>query len=97
MSNAITDEDIVTISKALADRTRLGMLRTIASRGCVCCGDVARAFDVTQATVSHHLKVLSNAGLVETRRDGQFIRVCAVRRTLENFRVALGHGFDQRP
>jgi ArsR family transcriptional regulator, arsenate/arsenite/antimonite-responsive transcriptional repressor len=90
------DQTLVTISKALADRTRLGMLRTIARRGCVCCGDVARAFDVTQATVSHHLKILSNAGLVETRRDGQFIRVCVVPRTLDDFRKALGHGFDQQ-
>ena len=95
MSNAVNDEDIVTISKALADRTRLGILRTIARRGCVCCGDVAKAFSVTQATVSHHLKVLSNAGLVEMRRDGQFIRVCVVRRTLDDFRSALGDGFDQ--
>ena len=55
---------------------------------------MARAFDVTQATVSHHLKVLNNAGLVEIRRDGQFIRVCVVRRTLDEFRSALGHGFD---
>ena len=94
MSNAVSDAEIVTISKALADRTRLGILRTIARRGCVCCGDVARAFDVTQATVSHHLKVLNNAGLVEMRRDGQFIRVCVVRRTLDEFRSALGHGFD---
>ena len=70
MSNAITDEDIVTISKALADRTRLGILRTIASRGCVCCGDVARAFDVTQATVSHHLKVLTTAGFLERSKRG---------------------------
>jgi ArsR family transcriptional regulator len=97
MSNALNDEDIVIISKALADKTRLGMLRTIARRGCVCCGDVARAFDVTQATVSHHLKVLSNAGLVETRRDGQFIRVCLVPRTLDEFRHALGHGFEKTP
>jgi ArsR family transcriptional regulator len=97
MSKAMTDADIVAVSKALADRTRLGILRTIARRGCVCCGDVARAFDVTQATVSHHLKVLSNAGLVETRRDGQFIRVCAVRRTIDEFRSALGDGFEQVP
>ncbi len=89
------DLQLVRISKALADRTRLGMLRTIARKGEICCGEVARAFDVTQATVSHHLKVLNDAGLIDTRRDGQFIQVRAIRRTLDDYRRALGQSFDQ--
>lgn len=91
------DVQLVRIAKALADGTRLGILRTIARRGELCCGEVARAFDVTQATVSHHLKVLSDAGLIETRRDGQFIQVRAVRQTVDQFRDALGRGFDRQP
>ncbi|HEY8550932.1 MAG TPA: metalloregulator ArsR/SmtB family transcription factor [Vicinamibacterales bacterium] len=87
------DQQLVRISKALADRTRLGILRTIATRGELCCGEVARSFDVTQATVSHHLKVLSDAGLIESRREGQFIQVRAVPSTLEAYRQALGRGF----
>ena len=55
---------------------------------------VARSFDVTQATVSHHLKILADARLIENRREGQFIRLKAVRKTLDDFRRALGHGFD---
>jgi ArsR family transcriptional regulator len=88
------DPQLVRISKALADGTRLGILRTIARRGELCCGDVARCFDVTQATVSHHLKVLGDAGLVETRREGQFIHVRIVRRTVDEYRRALGHAFE---
>jgi ArsR family transcriptional regulator len=90
------DQQLVRIAKALADRTRLGMLRTIVTRGELCCGEVARAFEVTQATVSHHLKVLNDAGLIETRRDGQFIQVRAVGRTLDDFRQALGEAFERR-
>jgi ArsR family transcriptional regulator, arsenate/arsenite/antimonite-responsive transcriptional repressor len=88
------DVQLVRISKALADRTRLSMLRTIARRGELCCGDLARCFDVTQPTVSHHLKVLGDAGLVDTRRSGQFIQVRAVRRTLDDYRRALGQEFE---
>jgi ArsR family transcriptional regulator len=88
------DVQLVRISKALADRTRLSMLRTIARRGELCCGDLARCFDVTQPTVSHHLKVLGDAVLVDTRRSGQFIQVRAVRRTLEDYRCALGQEFE---
>jgi ArsR family transcriptional regulator len=91
------DAQLVRVSKALADRTRLGILRTIARRGELCCGDVARCFDVTQATVSHHLKVLVDAGLVETRRDGQFIHVRIVRRGIDEYRRALGHAFEPAP
>ena len=72
MSNAISDEDIVTISKALADRTRLGMLRTIAKRGCVCCGDVARAFDAGKRDGFAALDVGENARVAES---GNFVLV----------------------
>jgi DNA-binding transcriptional ArsR family regulator len=88
------DQQLVRIAKALADGTRLGILRTVSRRGELCCGEVARAFDVTQATVSHHLKVLTDARLIENRREGQFIRLKAVRKTLDDFRKALGQGFD---
>jgi ArsR family transcriptional regulator, arsenate/arsenite/antimonite-responsive transcriptional repressor len=88
------DLQLVKISKALADRTRLSMLRTISTRGELCCGDLAKCFSVTQATVSHHLKVLGDAGLIDTRRAGQFIQVRAVRSTLEEYRRALGQNFD---
>ena len=89
------DVQLVRISKALADGTRLGILRTIARRGELCCGDVARCFDVTQATVSHHLKVLTDAGLIETRRNGQFIHVRLVRGTIDDYRRRLGHAFER--
>jgi ArsR family transcriptional regulator, arsenate/arsenite/antimonite-responsive transcriptional repressor len=88
------DQQLVRIAKALGDGTRLGILRTVSRRGELCCGEVARAFDVTQATVSHHLKVLADARLIENRREGQFIRLKAVRKTLDEFRKALGNGFD---
>ena len=63
------DQQLVRIAKALADGTRLGILRTVARRGELCCGEVARSFDVTQATVSHHLKILADARLIENRRE----------------------------
>jgi ArsR family transcriptional regulator len=88
------DQQLIRIAKALADRTRLSILRTIAQRGQLCCGDIARTFDVTQATVSHHLKVLNDAGLIDTRREGQFIQVRAVRRTLDEYRRALGQSLE---
>ena len=61
------------IAKALADPRRFQILEVIASAGDeLCCGNVVECFPVAQATVSHHLKELSDAGLIETRSEGQF-------------------------
>lgn len=60
------------IAKALADPRRFEILEKIAASGELCCGDVADCFPVAQATVSHHLKELTDAGLIETRSEGQF-------------------------
>jgi len=61
------------IAKALADPRRFEILEVIARAGDeLCCGSVVECFPVAQATVSHHLKELTGAGLVETRADGQF-------------------------
>ncbi|MGH9945370.1 MAG: ArsR/SmtB family transcription factor [Pyrinomonadaceae bacterium] len=61
------------IAKALADPRRFEIYETIAQAGDeMCCGAIVDCFPVSQATVSHHLKELADAGLVETRAAGQF-------------------------
>lgn len=61
--------------KALADPVRLRLLSLIASHldgeACVC--DLVGAFELTQPTISHHLKVLRDAGLVESTRRGTWV------------------------
>ena len=61
------------ISKALADETRLKIYEHIASHEGVNCCALVEMRGVTPATVSHHLKILSEAGLVECKREGQFV------------------------
>jgi ArsR family transcriptional regulator len=61
--------------KALGDPVRLRLLSLIAARAgaevCVC--DLTEAFDVTGPTISHHLKVLREAGLVDCERRGTWV------------------------
>lgn len=83
------DRQLVKIAKALSDGTRLKILCAISRYGEVCCGELARDFGITQATVSHHLRVLGEADLVESRRDGQFIRVRALPSTVERYGTLL--------
>lgn len=61
------------IAKALADKTRLKIYEHIASRAQVTCGQLVALRGVTPATISHHLKILSEAGLIACHRDGQFV------------------------
>lgn len=56
--------------RALADPTRLAILRVL-SRGERQAGEIAAAFPVSGPAISHHLKVLSEAGLVKMRRRAQ--------------------------
>src|ERR1700726_1019528 len=62
---------IATVAKALGDPIRLQLvdvLRKHAGKVCVC--ELVPLFDVSQGTVSHHLKVLREAGIVDSERHG---------------------------
>ena len=77
------------ISKALADRTRLRILEAISATKHMNCGEIVSMRGVTPATVSHHLKILSEAGLIACRREGQFVYSQAVPATIDAYTRAL--------
>src|SRR5215467_4140343 len=60
------------ISKALADPQRREILQKLADTARLNCSDIHALFDISQPTVSHHLKELFYAGLVEREKQGQF-------------------------
>jgi ArsR family transcriptional regulator len=64
-----TDPDVILL-QAAADPTRLAILRQLSTEGLVCACDFTSCCDVAQPTVSHHLKVLTEAGLVTRERRG---------------------------
>jgi ArsR family transcriptional regulator, arsenate/arsenite/antimonite-responsive transcriptional repressor len=67
-----TDPDVLLLQGA-ADPTRLAILRQLAASEGVCACDFTACCDVAQPTVSHHLKVLREAGWVRTERRASFI------------------------
>ena len=77
------------ISKALADGTRLKIFQSISASKCISCGEIVSMRGVTPATVSHHLKILNEAGLIACRREGQFVYSQAVPETIEAYTCAL--------
>jgi len=82
-------ERIERISKALGDETRLRIFEAINSREEMTCSELVSLRDITPATVSHHLRVLLEAGLIETRREGQFVYSKTNPQTIEEYTEAL--------
>ena len=62
--------DLAACFKALADPTRVAIVSRLAALGETCVCDLTEAFDLSQPTVSHHLKLLRRAGLLEVTRRG---------------------------
>jgi len=77
------------ISKALADQTRLQIYEAIAGRGGMTCGDIVAMQGVTPATISHHLRILADSGLIVCRKEGQFVHSQVVRGTIASYTSAL--------
>ena len=68
------DEALAALAKALGHPARVAILRQLGKNGKCICGDIVSTLPLAQATVSQHLKVLKNAGLVQGEIDGP--RVC---------------------
>ncbi|AUM19973.1 ArsR family transcriptional regulator [Rhodococcus ruber Chol-4] len=77
--------------KALGDPVRLRMLSLIASHEggecCVC--DISPSFDLSQPTISHHLKVLREAGLLDCERRGTWVHYRVVPAALAQLSAVL--------
>ena len=63
--------DIALICKALSDSNRLEIIKMLAE-GEKCACKLLEKFDITQPTLSHHMKILSDVGLVNTRKEGKW-------------------------
>lgn len=78
--------------KALADPVRLRLFSVVAShsggQACVC--DISAGIDVSQPTVSHHLKVLRRAGLLASERRGSWVYYRVIPQALQRLSDLLG-------
>jgi ArsR family transcriptional regulator len=75
--------------KALADPTRASIVNRLAQAEETCVCDLTAAFDLSQPTISHHLKVLREAGLVEASRRGTWAYYRVVPESLGALAAAL--------
>ena len=76
--------------KALADPTRVAIVNQLSAAEEVCVCNLVEAFDLSQPTISHHLKVLRSAGLVESSRRGTWAYYRLVPGAIAALRATLG-------
>lgn len=95
LSEPLTDDQagrIAPLLKALADPVRLRLLSLVAAHSdgeaCVC--DLNDAFDLSQPTISHHLKVMHDAGLLERSKRGVWVYYRVNRAALADLSSLLG-------
>jgi ArsR family transcriptional regulator, arsenate/arsenite/antimonite-responsive transcriptional repressor len=95
LASAPLEEDqaaeLAKMFKALGDPVRLRLLSMIASRKdqvCVC--EMTPAFELTQPTISHHLKLLRQAGLIDCERRGTWVYYWALPTALDRLSAFLG-------
>jgi ArsR family transcriptional regulator len=71
---ALTEEQVQLIARALADPRRYEILKKLGTCcGSTPCSDMRGAIDISPATLSHHMRELELAGLVQAEKDGKFV------------------------
>jgi len=89
IGDEVADEALARLAKALAHPIRVQIVRILSrTAGCVC-GDLVEQLPVAQSTVSQHLKVLRDAGLVQGTIDGPRVCYCIDPEGLRRLRVLV--------
>ena len=84
------DEELALLAKAVGHPARVQILRLLARRSTCVCGDIVDELPLAQSTVSQHLKVLKEAGLIKGEIDGPRVCYCLEPRTLRRLRALIG-------
>jgi ArsR family transcriptional regulator len=82
--------DLAARFKALGDPTRVAIVNSLSAADEVCVCNLTETFDLSQPTISHHLRILREAGLVEASRRGTWAYYRLVPEAVDALRTALG-------
>jgi DNA-binding transcriptional ArsR family regulator len=92
----LREDEIVKIARALSDKTRVRIIKEIACKGSISCGEAEKIAGLSQPTVSHHLKILTDAGILNAEKNGRHITVTVNNNVLEEFASAIAGKTPQR-
>lgn len=81
---AVTPQELAAVGAALADTTRVQMLRLMQANEEVACAALEATFSLTKSTISYHVRVLRHAGLIRVRKAGKFYHYALVRDEIDD-------------
>lgn len=84
------DEELAGLAKALGHPARVQILRILVRRNTCVCGELVDELPLAQSTVSQHLKVLKDAGLIRGEVDGPRVCYCIESRALRRLKALIG-------
>lgn len=90
VEGADADQELATLCKAVGHPARVQILRLLVRRESCVCGDIVDELPLAQSTVSQHLKVLKDAGLIRGEIDGPRVCYCAEPHGLRRLRALVG-------
>lgn len=85
-----SDTELAALSKAIGHPHRIRILRVLAERNTCICGEIVAELPLSQATVSQHLKVLKNAGIIQGQIDGPRVCYCINQAALSRLQQLIG-------
>lgn len=97
---AASDKHLVQAMKAIADPTRLKILRLLKQKGCcsigksegMCACDIEERIKLSQPTISHHMAILAKAGLVQAQKQGLWMWYQRNEKALKELGLLLSNG-----
>ncbi len=91
-----TEDHIIKISKALSDKTRILILKEVAKKGGIglTCSGAEEIAELSQPTVSHHIKILVEADLLNAEKSGRCILLSVNKKTLNEFGSLISESFE---
>lgn len=90
VEGADADEELGMLAKAIGHPCRVQILRILTRRSSCVCGDIVDELPLAQSTVSQHLKVLKDAGLIRGDVDGPRVCYCIEPRVLRRLKALVG-------
>jgi DNA-binding transcriptional ArsR family regulator len=84
------DDELAAFAKALGHPARVQIIRLLVRKNACICGDIVGELPLAQSTVSQHLKVLKEAGLIRGSVDGPRIDYCIEPRTMRRLKALIG-------
>lgn len=90
VEGAEADAELAELAKALGHPARVQIMRLLVRRTACICGDIVDVLPLAQSTVSQHLKVLKEAGLIRGEIDGPRTCYCVEPRTVRRLKALMG-------